>query len=273
MMNAAKPRVLVIEDEPQMVRFLRTTLNSQGFSVVEAVTGQAGIEAAAFHNPDVILLDLMLPDIDGLEVIERVREWSKTPIVVISARGREEDKIAALDLGADDYVTKPFGAGELFARIRVSLRHAVGAGSDEQAVFVLDDLRVDMVRRLVTVGEAEVHLTKREYGMLVTLIRYAGKVVTHRQLLRECGDRSMRRRFPIYTCLHGSTTPQTRGRSGTASFLAHRAGCGVSVEGRVAAAKYTHCDGGSLLLWILRWRLPTSNADPVEVAAPFTESS
>ncbi len=184
-MNAAKPRVLVIEDEPQMVRFLRTTLNSQGFNVVEAVTGQAGIEAAAFHNPDVILLDLMLPDIDGLEVIERVREWSKTPIVVISARGREEDKIAALDLGADDYVTKPFGAGELFARIRVSLRHAVGAGSDEQAVFVLDDLRVDMVRRLVTVGEAEVHLTKREYGMLVTLIRYAGKVVTHRQLLRE----------------------------------------------------------------------------------------
>lgn len=184
-MGGVRPRVLVVEDEPQMMKFLRTTLASQGFDVIEAVTGTKGIEAAAFTNPDVILLDLMLPDIDGFEVIHRVREWSRTPIVVISARGREEDKITALDAGADDYVTKPFGAGELFARIRVSLRHAVGANADEQAVFTTGDLEVDMVHRRVSVGGTEVHLTNREYKMLVTLIKYAGKVVTHRQLLRE----------------------------------------------------------------------------------------
>lgn len=184
-MSGDEALVLVVEDEPQMLRFLRTTLASQGFQVVEAMTGKEGIEAVAFRNPEVILLDLMLPDMDGLDVIRTVREWSRTPIVVISARGREDDKISALDLGADDYLTKPFGTGELFARIRVSLRHAVKAASDEQAVFTAGDLRVDMAKRQVTVRGGEIHLTKREYRLLTTLIKHAGRVVTHRQLLQE----------------------------------------------------------------------------------------
>lgn len=184
-MSGGEALVLVVEDEPQMLRFFRTTLASQGFQVVEAMTGKDAIEAVAFRNPEVILLDLMLPDMDGLDVIRTVREWSRTPIVVISARGREDDKISALDLGADDYLTKPFGTGELFARIRVSLRHAVKAASDEQAVFAAGDLRVDMVKRQVIVRGEEIHLTKREYRLLTTLIKHAGRVVTHRQLLQE----------------------------------------------------------------------------------------
>ncbi|NLT35455.1 MAG: response regulator [Gaiellales bacterium] len=184
-MSGGEASVLVVEDEPQMLRFLRTTLVSQGFQVLEAMTGKDAIEAVAFRNPEVILLDLMLPDMDGLDVIRTVREWSHTPIVVISARGREDDKILALDLGADDYLTKPFGTGELFARIRVSLRHAVKAASDEQAVFVAGDLTVDMAKRQVTVGGEGIHLTKREYRLLITLIKHADRVVTHRQLLQE----------------------------------------------------------------------------------------
>lgn len=194
--TAQGPRVLVIEDEPQMMRFLRTALESQGFQVLEASAGLPGIQASAFYGPDMILLDLMLPDIDGLEVIRRVREWSHIPIIVISARGREQDKVDALDIGADDYVTKPFAVGELFARIRVSLRHVAGAANDEQAVFSVGDLTVDLVKRRVTVAGKDVHLTRREYKMLATLIRYAGKVVTHRQLLREVWGPSYEHQVP-----------------------------------------------------------------------------
>ncbi|NLE74366.1 MAG: response regulator [Actinobacteria bacterium] len=229
-MSAAGPRVLVVEDEPQMMRFLRTTLVSQGFSVVEADTGQGGVEEAAFRSPDVILLDLMLPDIDGLEVIRRVREWSRIPIVVISARGREEDKIAALDLGADDYVTKPFGVGELFARIRVSLRHAAGASSDEQAVFVLDDLKVDMVHRRVFVGETEVHLTNREYKMLVTLIRYAGKVVTHRQLLQEVWGPQYETEIPYLRVYIGQLRRKLEADPARPRFLLTESGVGYRLK-------------------------------------------
>lgn len=178
--------ILLIEDEPQMRRFLRAGLGAQDYDLVEAETGREGLTQAAGRRPDVVLLDLGLPDTDGLEVIRRLREWSPVPIIVISARGREQDKIAALDLGADDYLTKPFSVGELLARVRVALRHARRAvdGTD-QPVFAVGDLRVDLARREVAVRDAPVHLTPTEYKLLAVLVRFAGRVVTHRQLLKE----------------------------------------------------------------------------------------
>jgi len=184
--SAAPPLVLLIEDEPQMRRFLRTALESHDYRLIEAVTAREGLAQAAGRNPDVILLDLGLPDMDGVDLTRQLREWSKTPVIVISARGREQDKIAALDAGADDYLTKPFAVGELLARLRVALRHASAAGSGESApVFAVGDLVVDRARRQVTVGGREVHLTPTEYKLLVTLVQYAGRVVLQRQLLRE----------------------------------------------------------------------------------------
>jgi len=181
-----KELILLIEDEPQMRRFLRITLQSQGYRLVEAETGNDGLLQAASRNPDVVLLDLGLPDLDGLEVTARLREWTATPIIVISAREQEQDKIKALDAGADDYLTKPFNAGELLARIRVALRHAARRNSGRQdPVFVLQNLRVDLAQRQVFLGDTEVHLTPLEYKLLAVLIRHAGKVVTHRQLLQE----------------------------------------------------------------------------------------
>jgi two-component system KDP operon response regulator KdpE len=177
---------MVVEDEPQIRRFLRPTLTSQGYRMVEAATGEEGVLQAAARQPDVVVLDLGLPDMDGLEVIRRLREWSAVPIVVLSARGQERDKIAALDAGADDYVAKPFAVGELLARLRVALRHAARRSSEpEDAVFRQGDLRVDLARRRVFVGEREVRLTRTEYRLLATLVRYAGRVLTHRQLLQE----------------------------------------------------------------------------------------
>lgn len=178
------PLVLLIEDEPQMRRFLRVSLTGNGFRLHESEAGQDGLVQAATRNPDVILLDLGLPDMDGLDVTARLREWTRTPIIVISARGQEQDKVDALDAGADDYLTKPFGVEELLARIRVALRHREPADRPEP-VFVLDGLRVDLHRRQVFVDDREVHLTPIEYKLLVTLIRYAGRVVTHNQLLKE----------------------------------------------------------------------------------------
>jgi len=179
------PKLLVIEDEQEIRRFLRVSLECHGYRLVEAATGREGILHAAGQQPDLLLLDLGLPDIDGLELIRQVRQWSQVPIVVLSARGREEEKVAALDAGADDYLTKPFGVGELLARIRVALRHALGTREGEEPVFVLERLRVDLVRRQVFVGEDEVHLTPIEYRLLATMIKHAGKVLTHRQLLKE----------------------------------------------------------------------------------------
>jgi two-component system KDP operon response regulator KdpE len=188
MTSTAQPRatVLVIEDDAQIRRFLRATLASQGYKLVEAVTGADGVALAASQRPDLIILDLGLPDIDGLTVARRVRQWSQTPILVLSARGQEAEKIAALDAGADDYVTKPFGVGELTARMRVALRHAarLAQGGDDP-IFQVGDLVVDLAHRRVRAGKDEVHLTPTEYKLLATLVRYAGKVVTHRQLLRE----------------------------------------------------------------------------------------
>ena len=178
--------ILLIEDEPQMQRFLRIVLQGQGYRFIEAQTGQEGLVQAATRSPDIILLDLGLPDIDGLEVTRRLREWSDIPIIVLSAREQEQDKIKALDAGADDYLTKPFGAGELLARIRVAIRHKVMQQSTTgEPVFILDNLRVDMSLRQVFLNEQEVHLTPIEYKLLTVLIQNAGKVITHNQLLKE----------------------------------------------------------------------------------------
>ena len=178
--------ILLIEDEPEIRKFLRATMAAHGFRLYEADTGQGGLTEARARNPDLILLDLGLPDLEGTEVIRQVREWTATPIIVLSARDQEQMKVAALDAGADDYVTKPFGVNELLARMRTALRHAApppGNGAD--AVYTFGDVRVDLGRRQVFVTGQEVHLTPIEYKLLTTLVRYAGKVVTHRQLLKE----------------------------------------------------------------------------------------
>ena len=185
-MTEAAPLVLLIEDEPQMRRFLRAALESHEYRLVEATTSREGLAQATSRNPDVILLDLGLPDGDGIDLARRIREWSTTPIIVISARGKEQDKIAALDAGADDYLTKPFDVGELMARLRVALRHATrSGGAAAEPVFVVGDLRVDLARRQVFVAGTEVHLTPTEYRLLTRLVHHAGKVLTHRQLLQE----------------------------------------------------------------------------------------
>jgi two-component system KDP operon response regulator KdpE len=180
-----KGLLLLIEDEPQMRRFLRITLQGHGYRLIEAVAGEEGLTQAATRNPDIVLLDLGLPDMDGLEVTKRLREWSQVPIIVLSAREQEEDKIRALDAGADDYLTKPFGAGELLARIRVALRHTATQHGVEESVFVLDNLKVDLVKRQVLLDEREIHLTPIEYRLLTMLIRHAGKVMTHSQIIKE----------------------------------------------------------------------------------------
>lgn len=172
---------LVIDDEPQIRRLLRVTLEANGYRVVEAVNGHEGVIQAAQRRPDVVLLDLGLPDLDGLEVLRRIREWSRVPIVILTVRDQEEDKIAALDSGADDYVTKPFNSGELLARLRAALRHGQGPG--EEAVIVTGDLEVNLAKRQVFKDGTEVRLTPIEYSLLRLLITSAGKVLTHRQLL------------------------------------------------------------------------------------------
>jgi two-component system KDP operon response regulator KdpE len=183
--EVTRPLVLVVEDEAQMTRFLRATLPAQGYRIVEAATGEQGLVEAATRAPDLILLDLGLPDIDGVAVTRRLREWSATPVIVLSARGQENDKIEALDAGADDYLTKPFATGELLARMRVALRNAARGAAAADPVFEVGELRVDLGARRVFVGEREVRLTRTEYRLLAMLVRYAGKVVTHRQLLKE----------------------------------------------------------------------------------------
>ena len=176
--------ILVVDDEPAILRAVRTNLAGHDFRVETAETGREALDSHAYHHPDLILLDLGLPDMDGLEVIRRVRERSATPIVVLSARETERDKVAALDLGADDYLTKPFGVDELLARIRVALRHAARPASGNAAVFRTGDLEVDLERRRVSVGGREVHLTPTEYELLKALITHPNKVLTDRMLLQ-----------------------------------------------------------------------------------------
>ncbi|WP_397569876.1 response regulator [Schlesneria sp. T3-172] len=181
-----RPKILIVEDEPQIRKFLRISLETSGYSVIETANAAAGIGNAITEPPDAVILDLGLPDQDGIAVIMRLREWSKVPIIVVSARGREADKVLALDAGADDYLTKPFSVGELMARVRVALRHSTAATSPTaEPVFKVGDLHVDLARREVTVAQQLVHLTPTEYRLLVVLVTHAGKVVTHRQLLKE----------------------------------------------------------------------------------------
>ena len=174
---------LVIDDEPQIRRLLRITLEANGYKVFEAGTGQLGVVEAASRRPDVVLLDLGLPDLDGVSVLKRLREWSKVPVIVLSVREREEDKVAALDAGADDYITKPFSTGELLARLRVAQRRA--QPQEVGAVFRSRDLEVDLAARTVRRAGQEVRLTPTEYALLRLLVVHAGKVITHRQLLTE----------------------------------------------------------------------------------------
>ena len=183
-MTDAKPTILVVEDEPDIRRFLRSSLSTEGYSIVEAETGERGVIDAGTHKPDLAIVDLGLPDIDGVKVIRRIREWSPIPIIVLSARAQEHAKIEALDAGADDYVTKPFGVGELLARVRVALRHA-SRSPEGTAVVKLGKVTIDLERHLVKRDDAEVHLTALEFRLLTCLAQHLGMVVTHRQLLRE----------------------------------------------------------------------------------------
>lgn len=182
-MTPLNQRVLVVDDEAPIRRYLRAALGAQGLTVYETATGLEAINAVLTHRPDIIILDLGLPDMDGIEVTRRLREWSQTPIIVLSVREAEQDKIAALDAGADDYLTKPFGTGELLARMRVALRKQTSA--QNEPVFQSNGLSVDFSRRIVMVNEKEVQLTPTEYDLLKILVSHAGKVITHHQLLRQ----------------------------------------------------------------------------------------
>jgi two-component system KDP operon response regulator KdpE len=176
-------RVLIVDDEPAIRRFLRVTLTTQAYNILEAVSGQEALLKAAADKPDIIVLDIGLPDIDGVEVTRLLRQWTQIPIIILSVRGAESDKIAALDAGADDYLTKPFGVGELLARLRAALRRA--AQTTSEPVFTNGNLKVDLARRLVTMSGREAQLTPTEYELLRVLVTHAGKVLTHHFLLRE----------------------------------------------------------------------------------------
>jgi len=176
-------RVLIVDDEPAIRRFLRVTLTAQSYNTFEAASGQEALARAASDKPDIIVLDIGLPDINGIEVTRLLRQWTQIPIIILSVRGAESDKIAALDAGADDYLTKPFGVGELLARLRAALRRVTQTTSEP--VFISGSLQVDLARRLITVSGVEVQLTPTEYELLRVMVTHAGKVLTHHFLLRE----------------------------------------------------------------------------------------
>ena len=178
-----KAKVLIVDDEQAIRRFLRTSLSAQGYEVHEAAKGEDAVLQAANIQPDLIILDLGLPDTNGIEVTKRIREWAKTPILILSVQDQDTEKIAALDAGADDYLTKPFSVGELMARLRVAMRHAYHA--DSEPIFETNGLRVDLVARRVTRDGEDIQLTPTEYDILRVLVQYAGRVLTHQQLLRE----------------------------------------------------------------------------------------
>lgn len=184
MNDESTTRILIVDDEPQILRFLSTSLAAHGYSVIEASSGEEGLIRSERDKPDLIVLDLGLPDVDGTEVLQRIRSRSAVPVIILSARERETDKVGALDLGADDYVTKPFGVGELMARVRSTLRRR-SVEQDDTDVYECDGLSVDLERRRVTVNDEEVKLTPKEYEILTMLVQHAGRVVTHQFLLRE----------------------------------------------------------------------------------------
>ena len=185
-MPLTQPGILVVEDDLPMRKFLRTGLRAQGFRIWDAETGQRGLSEAQLQRPDLIILDLGLPDMEGIDVVEQVRVWTQTPIIVLSARSQESQKVQVLDAGADDYLTKPFGFGELLARLRVALRHRDQINLPDPAMSFADGrLMVDLQRRLVTVNQEEVHLTPIQFRLLAALVKHAGQVMTHRQLMKE----------------------------------------------------------------------------------------
>ena len=177
--------LLVIEDEPAILRFLRSSLEETDWKVLEATTARLGLELAASKKPDVILLDLGLPDQDGLDVLKSVRKWTSAPVIIISARGQEKDKIAGLDAGADDYLTKPFGINELIARLRVAIRHAERGPEDSPPLYEHAGLKVDLIARRVWLKKKEVRLSPMQYEVLATLVRNAGRVVSQKQLMKD----------------------------------------------------------------------------------------
>jgi two-component system KDP operon response regulator KdpE len=181
-MSSECARILVVDDERPIRKFLRTTLSAQGFDIFEAVDGHEALLSAASYHPDVIILDLGLPDMDGLEVIRHLREWSQTPVIVLSVREQEQVKVRALDFGADDYLTKPFGVSELLARIRVALRRSAKSG--DEPIFQVQGLKIDLARRLVLLDEKEIALSPIEYEILKVMVQHAGRVLTHRQILK-----------------------------------------------------------------------------------------
>jgi two-component system, OmpR family, KDP operon response regulator KdpE len=202
-MPANERTLLVVEDETPILRFLRSALQEAGFRVIEAVDGRSALEMAASRKPDMVLLDLMLPDMDGIEVLKRLRQWTAAPVIILSAKGQENDKIAGLDSGADDYLTKPFGVAELLARIRVAFRHAERKPEDQPPVHEHEGLKVDLVTRRVWVRKKEVHLSPLQYDLLTVLVRNAGRVVGHKQLIKdvwhEAGDVSPE---SVRICVH-----------------------------------------------------------------------
>jgi len=185
-MAKADPVIIVIEDDPAIRRFLRTSLGSHGFNVFTADSGKQGVVEVGVRKPELVILDLGLPDVDGVDVIRAIRAWSAVPIIILSARSHEQQKIDALDAGADDYLTKPFGFGELLARIRVALRHSIRPQESSQSVvFSSGNLKVDLINRVVSIDDQDIHLTPIQYRLLSVLVKNAGKVMTHQQILKE----------------------------------------------------------------------------------------
>ncbi len=232
--SATQPNVLVIDDELQIRRLLRVCLESNGYRVLEAATGRDGLTEAAQHPPDAIILDLGLPDMDGVTVLKRLREWSHVPVVVLSVRDREEDKIAALDNGADDYVTKPFGTGELLARLRVAHRHALP--SAQSPIFHSGSLEVDLNARVVRLEAKEVKLTATEYSLLRLFIQHAGKVLTHRQLLKEIWGPNYAEQTQYLRVYVAHLREKLDKRPFQAPAHPHRAGCRIPAGGGVGPA-------------------------------------
>lgn len=223
--------ILIIEDEAAIRRFVRPTLEAHDYKLLEAETGMRGLQIASEHRPDAILLDLGLPDGDGMQVLAALREWSRTPVIIISARDREDDKIAALDAGADDYLTKPFGVGELLARVRVALRHAAQiASGNEEPIFQTGELRVDLEHRRVFVSGNEIHLTPIEYKLLAELVRHAGKVLTHRHLLREVWGKGYETESHYLRVHMGSLRRKIEENSSRPRYLRTEPGIGYRLE-------------------------------------------
>lgn len=224
-------RILVVDDEPQLARLLRTALGARGYEVAVAPDGQTALEQIVRWRPAVVLLDLGLPDLDGLEVCLRVRTWSHVPIIILSARADEQVKVGALDAGADDFVTKPFGLDELLARIRVALRHRARAGRDDEPVLRFGDLQIDRVRRVVTARGHEVHLTPTEYELLQVLADHAGHVLAHRAILRAVWGPSYEHELPTLRVFITQLRRKIERDPGRPAYIITESGIGYRFQG------------------------------------------